>query len=130
MTIGVVLRDGVVHAVVTSDPAMVGHDVVVAHDGETQKLIRASYSAEIDKQLGEARAKTQLHGLGTTCEVAAEAFLQLSRRNFASPDELLALISKVTTGVIAAADAAMRLETSEDGQPMLDARLLEHQSRL
>lgn len=107
MTIGIIIDGGVVQRVLVDGETLEGHEVIVIANGEPEKLIFASL--DVDSIIGVevkriARDKSACFVLGTAAEVASEAFLELSRRDYECPVAMLADFKAVLAGVVSAAE--------------------------
>jgi hypothetical protein len=115
MIIAVYTEGGVVHRVTTDDEQQ--HGVVLIHDGKAGRWLRTQVEDEISKWCETARANSQIYGIGTACEVASEAFCEISKRSFGTPAEALAAARGAIAALNANLNKAMALSTFWEEQP-------------
>ena len=133
------VRDGRVNRVVADDETLRGVQVAVIV-GEDATLHWIGLETEIGTYVARARAGSQLHGLRTAAESAADALSQIARTANATPEATMANILRVQQQLCDMCEAALELRApAADGgvlapaagdkhaswdQPRIDARPL------
>ena len=112
------VRDGRVNRVAADDEALRGVQVAVI-DGENAILHWIGLETEIGTYVARARAGSQLHGLRTAAELAANVLSQIARTAYATPEAAMANILKVQQQLCDMCEAALELRApaADAGSP-------------
>ena len=91
----ITFENGILTGIYSDNPSHVGTQFAIVNNDESDRIVVTRFDQSTYESIKKARGRERCHIIGTACEIASEALLEMSRTPHSKPVDQIDAITEI-----------------------------------